>query len=392
MPDLMTFTPLWPEETEDTIRTRWEEWANEGLSIDDADMWTDVHEGSFFQVMTTPGVREFARFYDLAGREMLAASMAQWAWGSYLDDIGEAQGIDRLDATVATGLVKFTGVEGTEIFPGTVVGVEPSSPDDRAPTYVVTTGGLIGPTGVVLPVQAEELGSQGNTPPGAITLLLTPTAGVAGVTNDDPIVGGTDVETDEAYRNRILERDEGIAVANQRYYRAVALSYPGVGRVAVLPATPSAGQIKIIVATAEGEPVSGEVVTGLQELLDPNPGTGEGEGQVGATITVVTASALAVDISGTVELLTGYSMDGSGGTIPVAEAIYLAIAEYIETVQPGEEVVLAHVIGRIVSVTGVHDVADIELNGDALNLPVPVSPSPKVAVMGTIDDLVEGVV
>ena len=76
------FPPLYPDQDEDTIRARWQAWANEGLTVDDVDEWVDTRPGSFWYIATSPGVQEAARLYDLAGAEVPAAAMVIWSWVS----------------------------------------------------------------------------------------------------------------------------------------------------------------------------------------------------------------------------------------------------------------------------------------------------------------------
>lgn len=397
--DLLTFDPLFPEEDEDTILTRWRDWANEGLDPEeDVDEWTDTREGSHWYVGTTPPRREAARMYDLMGTEVVAASFPQWAWGEYLDDHGELRNLGRLSATAAGGIVTFSGDEGTVVAAGTVVGVEPPDPDTPAPEYVVAETGIIpapvipATEGVIdLPVQAAEPGSLGNVSGGAVTALITPTPGVAEVTNADPIVGGTDPEADAPFRDRILESFVGAAVANLYYYRRISLDEPGVGRVTVVPVWDGPGTILVIISTAEGDPVAPGVVDSLQQRLDPVPGQGAGEGQVGATITVETASSMDVTLDATVELDPGYTLAGAGGTVPMQDAIDATVAAYVDSVQPGGEVVLNQVVARIMALRGVHDIGDVLLNGVAVNVAIPADP-PQVPTLVTPSTLTEGAV
>lgn len=395
MADLLNFEPLFPDQDEETILERWRGWANEGLDpAEDVEQWTDTREGSHWWVMTTPGRREAARQYDAMGTEVVAAAFPQWSWGRFLDDHGELRNLERNVATYAGGTVTFVGEEGTVIPPGTVVGVEPADPDADAPEYETTVGGEIpapidpATAGVLdLPVRAREAGSASNVGIAAISAVITPLEGIEAVGNDDPIVGGTDAETDEAYRPRILESFVGVAVANALYYRRLALNYPGIGRVAVVPAADGPGTITLIISTASGDPVAPEVVAGFQALVDPDPGQGAGQGQVGATITVVTATTLEVAVAATVETEPGYSLDGLGGTIPLRDAIEAAVAAYIDSVEAGGEVVLAQVLARIASIQGVHDVTGVTLNGVAGNVDVAADP-PEAPTLALPMDLV----
>lgn len=391
MADLLTFTPLFADQDEDAILARWRDWANEGRDpAEDVDQWTDTREGSMWWVHTTPGRREAARLYDLAGTEVVAAAFPQWAWGEYLDDHGELRAVGRLAATAATGEVTFTGDDGTLIPPGTTVGVEPQDPDAPAPEFTTTEAGTIDVSlEVTVPVRASQGGSDGNVAAGAITAILTPTDGVTAVINDDATVGGTDTETDAALRDRILESYVGAAIANQLYYRRLAMNFPGIGRATVIPVAAGAGTITIVVSTADGDPVSSDVVDAFQAFVDPLPGLGAGAGQVGATITVVTATTLLIVPVMTVEFETGYSMDGAGGTVPMRDSIIAVIGAYVDGVETGQEVVRQAVIGRVMALQGVHDVGGVTLNGVAANVAVPTAP-PKVPTLGSTAGIVEG--
>lgn len=452
---IRSFLPLFPEETEATIRARWNAWANEGLDPGvDVDQWTDTREGTFFWVATTPGVREAARIYDLMGTEVPASGFILFSWADYLDDKGEELDRPRLPGTRATGEVEVTADPGTVIAAGTEFGVEPVDEDSDAPEFTTTEEGTVDGGGTItLPVEAKELGPASNVAAGAITEVLTPIAG-ASVTNPTETVGGTDPETDEAYRVALLGRYEPGAAGNEADYRRWALDEPGVGRVTVIPLGSGPGTVIVVVSTAEGDPVSAAVVDSLQQRLDPpaytseltaasnlpdatidvastagardegfvrlgdelvaytgktgttftgcsggtetypigepiyQTGRGGGVAPIGHHVVVVTATVLNVTIAGTVEAEDGYSLDGTGGTTALQAAIEASLLIYIDSIQSGDEVVLAHVIGRIVDVVGVHDVGDVTINAVAANLAIPASPPEVPSLLAA--NLVEG--
>lgn len=143
--DYLDFLPLFPEEDEETILARWRGWANEGLDpLADATEWTDTREGSFWHVVTMPGVRESALLYERM-TEAAAAGMILYSWGEYLDDHAEALGAARLAATAAAGDAVFTGDPGTLIPEGTSITTEPAAPEDEPPSFAVTRAGTIDP-------------------------------------------------------------------------------------------------------------------------------------------------------------------------------------------------------------------------------------------------------
>jgi uncharacterized phage protein gp47/JayE len=113
-------------------------------------------------------------------------------------------------------------------------------------------------------------------------------------------------------------------------------------------------------------------------------GKGAGTAPIGHHVLVLTATIFTANVEATVELETGYSLDGDDGRIGVRTAIRTAIREYVESIPPGGEIVISQLIGRIVSIDGVHDVppASVKINGVAANAAVPTSP-PQVPALGT---------
>jgi uncharacterized phage protein gp47/JayE len=383
------FLPLFPEETEETIRARWDAWANEGLTPDDVDDWTDTREGSFFQINTQTGVREAARVYDVMGTEFVAAGIPFWSWGTYLDDIALTFQLERQAAVKAEGTVTFTGDDGTVIPAGTGVAAEAASEADDAREYETTEEVTIASGTADATIEAQEAGSASDAAALAVDILLTDVDGVASVSNADPIVGGTDPETDESLRDRLLREFSPRSGGNVADYERWALDFPGVGRVTVRPLWAGPGTVQVVILTEDGDPVAGSVVTGLQEFLDPDAGLGHGQAPIDHVVTVTTAAAVSVPYSATVELEPGYTLTGLGGTVNLTDAITAALRSYVNgQVVPGDEVVLAQADARVASITGVHDVGLGKLNSVAANFDLDDAPM-QVAELGTVT-LTEG--
>jgi uncharacterized phage protein gp47/JayE len=376
--DLLDFLPLFPDDDEEAIWARMRAWANEGLDpVADAEQWVDTREGSHWQVNLAPAVRELARLYDLAGTEVPAAGFPVWAWGDYLDDHAEVQDIFRLEATPAAGWALFTGAEGEVIAAGTVVGVEPTDPDEEAPEFEVTVGRTIDAGGVILlPIRARVAGEAGNVGATAITVPSTPSPGVT-VTNAEATTGGTEPESDEALRERVLGAYTGQGAGNRRDYQRWAGAWAGVGRVTVIPLWNGPGTVKVIVTTASGDPLTPEAVAAIQADLDPNPGMADGQAPVGAHVTVTTAIARAIDIGATIEFESGFSLDGFGGTVALRADLLARLGEYVERVESGGEVVVSQLAGLIATTPGVHDAAVTSLEGitPPVNLAISADPA-----------------
>jgi uncharacterized phage protein gp47/JayE len=379
--ETLDFLPLFPEMTEEKILGDWIAWANEGLDpVADADAWVDTREGSHWATVTMPMIRECARIWDLAGTEVPMSGFVLWAWETYLDDLAAVYEVERLQATQATGTVAFSGPSGTSIDAGTTVAALPSTPDAIAPDFEVTVGGAIGTGATNFSVIAVDAGSAGNVGAGAIQAQVTPLPDGVTFTNSVPTFGGTDVESDDALRTRILEAIAGRGPGAARDYVMWAGAWPGVGRVQVVPVWNGASTVLVMVADPNGLPLTDALVSALQQNLDPVAGEGSGTAPVGAHVTVTTSVLLNIDVTGTLTYLTGYSWDGSGGTVAVGAPIQAAITRYLLSVGPGGTVRMAHVAGILATWPGVDAATGIQMNAATADITLTMSPS-QVAVL-----------
>lgn len=253
-----------------------------------------------------------------------------------------------------------------------------------------TTSGVLLPTVAVLP------GTSGNLGPNALTTLASVVPGISFVTNVPYFItgspptlvtgattGGTDVENDDNYRARILSQFQGHGAGNIADYNSWALTYPGVERAATVPVWDGAGTVLVIAMLADGTAVSSTVVTGLQQQLDPVPGLGHGLAPIGAAVTVTTTTNVSVDISGTVINESGYSLDGSSGSIPTRPGILNALTDYLATLGPGDTIVYQKIIGAFVGTPGVAGINSLLVSGGTANIVLLVSPAEN-PVLGTV--------
>lgn len=299
------------------------------------------------------------------------------------------------------GIVKLTwdavaGATGYRVFRGALVGGPfdfvgdtevaelkddgvPAPDNTIHPPAEDTTGDRI-----TLPVEAVTTGVGTNAAAGEVTVQLS-SIGADSITNAELIRGGTDPETDESLREKLLARFEGKGPGNKHDYEVWSLSYgEGIGRVVVIPLWAGDNTVLIIALTESGDPVSEAAVEGLKAFLDPVAGKGEGQAPVGHNVTVTTAEAVEIDVDAKVEFEDGYSLDGAGGTVAMRDEITAAVREYVETAEPGNEVVRQKVIGRISSFAGVHDVdGGLTLNGKAENVALEANPA-QVGTLGTL--------
>jgi uncharacterized phage protein gp47/JayE len=447
VPDLADFTPL-VNETVAAIRARVDADVNAGLSPTDTD-YIDTVEGGMFFDLTQVMILEIGRLYDLLATEAVAATFPAFSWGDYLDAHGELVGLERKDATQATGTVTFDAgapVAGTAIViaPGVLVATSQHAPDEDPVTFKVTAGGTIaiGQQTIALAVTAEDEGTAGNLAAMQIDDLLSPVDGIASVYNSAATSGGADPESDESFRDRImLEWRSAGGSGTADDYQRWALAYPGVGHAAVSPLGFGAGTVGVVITDVNNAPFATQTeVNALQTQLDPpqasttstgsqtlpvatinvtsttgfdaagkvlikapsgpqvvsytgktgttltgctggtgsvpaatvvqQGGKGAGLAPIGAVVAVSTPTIKTVAVVATVVPASGYSLDGTSGTIAIRPAVNAAIRDYLGHLAPGDDVIYNHVLARFFAVTGVTDVTGLTLNGSAANVVV----------------------
>lgn len=125
-------------------------------------------------------------------------------------------------------------------------------------------------------IQAVNSGTEGNTGAGSITNVVAGNADLYSVTNALATSGGSEVESDEDLRTRILLEYSSQGAGTLTDYKRWALSYSGVGKAYVEPVWNGGGTVLVVVNGASGSSLqqtgtvaSGNVVLGLQEMLDP---------------------------------------------------------------------------------------------------------------------------
>lgn len=268
MPGPLSFTPL-RQETRLTIRARLEADMNAGR---------DPNSSSYYD--TTPGTEvsdlldllalEGERLWDMASVDVPAASMIDFAWGTYLDAHSSLTDVERGSPVAATGEITFSGDNGTIIAVGSEVATIQTDADDEPIVFRTTTGGTIASGSVTLPVEAVDPGKAGNLAAGSLVDDLTGVTGVTAVSNVDATTGGEDEETDEEFRDKLrkaFSAARGGGTVDD--LEAWALEYPGVGHVRVTPLWNGEGTARVVVTDANNDPVSKAIEDGLQADIDP---------------------------------------------------------------------------------------------------------------------------
>lgn len=192
---------------------------------------------------------------------------ADTAEGDFLARIASFYGIERTAATFAKGNIEVTGSFGT-LIPKQTVYVR-----DDGVTYETTADVFIGLGITVVNVVALEAGANSNLGAGETLTLESPIVGVDSDATVDSqgISGGSDEETDEELRARLLQRlrDPPTGGSDQDYI-AWALSIAGVTRAWVFRHENGLGTVTVRFVRDNDVPIfpdAGEVTT-VQDYID----------------------------------------------------------------------------------------------------------------------------
>jgi len=353
--------PDYLNEDEETIHRRMLEKAPPGI---------DTSEGSFFWDTTRPGVIEKAQLVQFTLQNLLQIFFVQTSYGQYLDYLGQVRGVTRLPATPSAGKVKFTGQPGTVINAGTRVSTQ-SSVNSSAIIFETTESGVINEQGeVTVSSVCTEAGTIGNVPTGTIVLMVEPVEGVTSVTNPEPFTGGTDIEDDDTFRERILDAWRLPATSgNKAHYRLWAREVPGVGDAKVFPLWNGPGTVKVVIVDRNKRAANSElldaVTTHIEEMRP-----------IGAEVTVASATEKQINITANVSLAGGYTI------VQVQQLYEEAVTNFFKEIVLVETYVSYAQLGKLLLETpGVGDYANLLVNGAVNNV---LLGEEEVPVLGTV--------
>jgi uncharacterized phage protein gp47/JayE len=175
----------------------------------------------------------------------------------------------RKGATLAYGVVNFTGLAGTIVPKSTQLGASGTGIQ-----YETLEEITLGVTPTPAAVRALDPGSLGNLPEGAQLGLAAPIPGVDDIVTVDEITYGVDEESDDELRMRVLERIRQPPMGgDQEDYVNWALRVPGVTRAWSAPLEMGIGTVTVrfmmdnLRADNDGLPTAQDVDT-VQTYLD----------------------------------------------------------------------------------------------------------------------------
>ncbi len=199
------------------------------------------------------------------------SELLRYAAGPVLDHLGSFAGASRLPAVAASTTIRFT-LSAPQTFAVAIpAGTRVSTSTTPQRNFATIAYGEVAPGALTvdLAAQCTEAGEQGNgLLPGQIKNLVDPIAYISSSANLTESAGGDDVETDDAYRERIRTVPESYSVAGPegayRFWAKTASSRI----VDVSVSSPSPGQVLIVPLLVGGEIPGTEILDAVNDICN----------------------------------------------------------------------------------------------------------------------------
>jgi uncharacterized phage protein gp47/JayE len=200
------------------------------------------------------------------------------------------------------------------------------------------------------------------------------------------VILGTDDEDEEVFRNRIIDSFSATAFGgNKADYRLYVDAQQGVGGCKPKRREPGSEWIDIYVISSDMTPASSELISELQDLIDPETSHGEGDGKapICHKVRVMAAGSETIDVEATLTLDTGYTPEviQPQALEKIGNYITQLGMEWEESNQNEITVRLARIEAILIGIEGVIDVTSLEINGAESNVSVTWTDVP---VIGTV--------
>ena len=327
----------------------------------------DKSQGQHPYNYTRPTAMEISRMCQQILPQVIKLIWPMTAYGSWLDYHAQARGISRRPATAAAGNLQLTVNAGTTIpigsqFSTASTDAQPSVVYSSTEPAVSASGGTI-----TIPVICTQTGPIGNVIENTVIFKVSQISGITAVTNPEPMTGGTDVESDDDLRERLLEIDQSRNVSyvgSVADYRRWALEVPGVGGVTVIPAADDSGLVTVVITDSNGDPANETLRNAVYDHImspdDPNQRLTAPNAQ----LSVVAPTTITLTIAATVELSEGYNIS------VVKSAFITAVQSYLDAARADGEIKRSKISDILGSISGVYDYDNVTLNGGTNNVPL----------------------
>lgn len=320
------------------------------------------------------GCDAMVRLYALSAQVQSLLAQADWvldqsfpqtAQGEYLDYHAQTRGMTRSQATRATGTLRFSAPSAASapcvIAKGTVAMTAEGVRFETTEEAVLPAGECA----VGVPAQAVETGAIGNVTEGKIRLMSLLPVGIAQCVNEQPFTGGSDTESDESLRARIMDSYKRLPNgANAAFYEQEAMSVPTVAAAKAVGRARGIGTVDVYVATHSGTP-DGALLDEIAESLDKKR-------EIAVDVEVLAPTPVTVNIAAELSAAEGYDF------AEACNAVREVLGGYFTGERLGEDVHCAKLASLLYGTQGV---ANCHLLAPASDLTIGATQLP---VLGTV--------
>lgn len=262
----------------------------------------------------------------------------QTASGEYLDMHASQRGLERREATPAAGVLTFnrsTKLNYALTIPAGTICALSGDPTVRFRT-TETAQLAASTTSVDVKAVSEQAGAQYNVAAGMITEIIAPPVGIESVTNSSAFGNGTDRESDEELRRRIL-----FAFANQSngtnlaFYTNFALGYDSVYSANAVARSGENDAVQLYVS-GKGEKLDSSLIARIQADINAVK-------EVNVTVDVQEAEVKLANFASYVKPAAPYRLE------EIQSRCQQIVEDYIAQLRIGEPFVVAQVMQRLMN-------------------------------------------
>ena len=338
----------------------------------------DAMPGGFPYDFTMPTAIEKAELIHFYMQRLLMLAFPQFAWGEWLDLHWVLVGLKRREASFASGFVFVKGEPGVLIPKGYVFCV-PASGDIAAIEFIADESIVIQDSITIVSVVAAEAGKKSNVMANTITMLMKPIKGIANVLNEEAMTGGTETESDEVFRERIMEAyaAKGTSfVGNIGDYTRWAKEVSGVGGVTIIPTWDGPGTVKIIVVDEMGQPANDRILQAVYDHIMCPDNLSERKAPIGVLLSASPPEAGTLNYSAVIEFSENTSIE------EIRVAFIQRMTAHYSRVKLEGVLRYTKVCSLLSETPGVIDYRNLQVNGGMNNVTIPPASYP---VTGTVE-------
>lgn len=318
----------------------------------------DTSEGSHTWNMSRPTALVAAELCEFILPEVIKLILPEFSYGTYLDGHAKLRGMSRRPAAYSSGYITVTG-EPESIIPEYSKFSTASVNDEPSVEYMTMENAVIPAGGSIkIPVECVKPGTVGNTAKNTIIMLSDRLTGIDGVTNEEEIMGGTEVEDDETLKERILEydRSQGESFTGcPADYKRWAMSVEGVGEAAVISAQDTSGLVTIVVTDANGDPATDELCQDVYDYIMIPEDPDSRRAPVNAFLSVIPPAEIPIVIEAVIELKENGTMEA------VSEEFLKKCTEYLPRAMDAGEVKRSQIAKLLASLEYANDFSDLQI-------------------------------